>query len=250
MNGSGMTHDERLALAGRLKDLILDRYGELVLAVFVTSSTARGLDLAFSDLELTAVHRDSSSAASQSYYYRGVLVEVEHIEESRILERARTVDHSWPVKAGGYRDRIQLFERDGWMQQLDEVLSARDAGDFMRAHRSAMLTLREDMDKLRNARLMGDDLNVRVFGFFTAYNAANVVLFLNRRAMITTRMFFQQAFDCPEQPAEFRWHLERLLGVRRVGVDEVAQTAESLATGLADMSRSHGIVVESEELLV
>lgn len=39
-----MTHEERIKLAGRLRDLILERYGDSVLAIFITSSTARGLD--------------------------------------------------------------------------------------------------------------------------------------------------------------------------------------------------------------
>jgi len=81
----GMTHDERMATAAQLKDRIISRYGDNVLAVFVTSSTARGLDLPFSDLELTVVHRDGTAPDDRAYYCRRILVEIEHSEESRIL---------------------------------------------------------------------------------------------------------------------------------------------------------------------
>ena len=243
-----MTHDERMELAARLRDRLVERYADSLLAVFVTSSTARGLDLEFSDLELTAVHRDGGAPPDRSYYYRGILIEVSHVEESKIL--APEMKASWPLTAGGYRSRIVLYERDRWTERLDLALDAHDATDRIPAQRKALLDMLEYRDKLRNARPTRDEVFVRACATFFADSAANFVLFLNGRYMITTRMFFQQALDCPDQPPGFREHLELLLGVRRASVEDIYAAAEALAQGLLKLAAEHGIVAESTELLV
>lgn len=243
-----MTHEERMELAGRLRDLILERYGDTVLAIFVTSSTARGLDLEFSDLELTAVHRDGASPTDRSYYHQGILIEVSHIEESKIL--APRMHSRWPETAGEYRSRILLYERDGWTERLDAALDAADSADRVQAQRSALLDLLEFRDKLRNARLIGDEIFFRAIAFFFADSVANFILFINGRHMVTTRWFFRQALESPEQPPRFRELLEILLGVRPAGVDEVAAAGEALVEGVLAIAAVHGIAVESEELLV
>lgn len=243
-----MTHEERMELAGRLRDLILERYGETVLAVFVTSSTARGLDLEFSDLEITAVRRDGSAPESRSYDHRGILIEIEHIEESKIL--AQRMRPRWPLTSGGYRGRSALYERDRWLERLDAALDARDATDPAPAQRSALLEVLEYRDKLRNAHLGGDEISLRAFGVFLADYAANFVLFINRRAMVTTRMYFHQAVECPQQPPRFREHLELLLALRPADPDALAVAAEDLTRGLLDMAAAHGLTVESADLVV
>lgn len=143
-----------------------------------------------------------------------------------------------------------LFEREGWSQKLDEALDARDASDFGAAIRLATTNLIEGRDKLRNARLVGDELNVRVFSHWLATDAANLVLFLSRRYMTTTRMFFRQAFECPDRPPEFRRGVEMLLGAVLAGMVDIAETAERLTVALLAMVVARGIVVESAEMIV
>jgi hypothetical protein len=242
-----MMHEERMELAGRLRDLIIERYADSVLAVFVTSSTARELDLEFSDLELTAVHRDGAAPPDQSYYHQGILIEVSHVEESKIL--APQMKASWPLTAGEYRGRVVLYERDRWTERLDRALDARDATDRSPAQRKALLDMLEYRDKLRNARLTGDGIFIRGCAAFFADSAAHFVLFLNGQQMITTRWFFKQALECPEQPPRFRDHLEILLGVQQADDEGISAAAEAVAEGLITMAAAHGIVYESEELL-
>lgn len=243
-----MTHEERMELAGRLRDLILERYRDSVLAVFVTSSTARGLDLAYSDLELTAVHRVGTTPESRAYYHRGILIELEHVDETTIL--AQKMRRQWPVSAGEYRGRIVLYEQDRWTERLDAALDARDAADSGPALRAALLEALEYRDKLRNAVLIGDEVSLRAFGVFLADSAANFVLFLNRQMMSTTRMYFHQALDCAQTPPGFREHMETLLGVRAADAGAIVAAAEDLVTGLVQLAAAAGIVVESKVLLV
>ncbi len=70
-----MTHEERVTIAEELARRIVQTYGDAVLAVFITSSTAKGLDRPHSDLELTAVLRTADLLAMVAA--RGVSLESE-----------------------------------------------------------------------------------------------------------------------------------------------------------------------------
>src|SRR3972149_5833617 len=108
-----MTHEDRLAIAAELARRIVDTYGDAVRAVFITSSTARGLDREHSDLEISAVVRDGVEIDEKSYLYRGVLVEIDYPQETPLLQKARRGGGRWPVEADGYRSRLGLLERGG-----------------------------------------------------------------------------------------------------------------------------------------
>jgi hypothetical protein len=249
-NQPGMGHDERIEVAKRLAQEILRAYGDAVLAVFVTSSTARGLDLQHSDLELTAAVRDGVELENRSYVYRGLLVEIEYLQESAILKNTRRVTRRWPIEAGEYRDRIVLHEREGWLRHLDQAMDERDTSDFSTGLRHATTELVEYHNKLLNARLAGDEMVVRYNGFFIAEQAATLVLFLNRRWMITSRWLFSQAFECPEQPSEFRRLVEILVGVVPSTSAAVVEAGERLCADTVTLARSFGISVELDALEV
>lgn len=247
---SGMTHEERLVIAGEISRRILETYGDTVLAVFITSSTAKGLDRAHSDLEVSAVVRDGVEIEDRSYVFRGILVEIDYPQESRVLRAARRVTSKWPIEADGYRSRLVLFEREGWLRRLDEAVAESDSADSTRALQRATTSLVENRDKLRNAGRAGDVMDIRVNGFWTAYAAAILVLLLNRRYMITSSWLYRQAFECPDQPKDFRHLAEILVGVGPSSADEIAGATERLCDNLLAMVNARGISVESDELIV
>ena len=245
-----MTHEERLAIAGEISGLILGAYGDEVLAVYITSSTAKGLDRAHSDLELSAVVRDGVEIEAKSYVYRGILIEIDYPQESKLLRAARRVTYKWPIEADGYRSRLVLFEREGWLRHLDQAVAESDALDTRPALHLATTSLIENRDKLRNARLADDVMDVRVNGFWTAYAAAILVLLLNRRYMITSSWLYRQALECPDQPQDFRRLIEILVGVVPASADQIAEAVEHLCEDLLGMVESRAIAVESNELVV
>jgi hypothetical protein len=246
----GMSHAERLEAAEQLAHRILEAYGDAVLAVFVTSSTARGLDRWHSDLELTAVVRDGLQIAERSYVHRGILIEIEYIQESAILKHAGEVNRRWPLQADEYRGRIVLFERDGWLRRLDQALEERDAGDLSTGLHLATMVLIECRDKVRNAYRAGDALDLRVCAYWVAENAALLVLFLNRRPLTTSSRMFRQAFECPVGPTDLQRQVEILMGVTPAEPDDLLSAAERLTTDLVEIVRTRGIVVESADLVV
>jgi len=130
-----VSHEQRLEVGRRICARILETFKENVLAVFITGSTAKALDRPFSDLEMTAIVKGSLNLPTKFYVYDGLLVQIEYQQESEFLKSAREPGRDWPVGADECRNRIVLFERDGWTRMLDEAVKENDAADFLDAVR-------------------------------------------------------------------------------------------------------------------
>lgn len=68
--------------------------------------------------------------------------------------------------------------------------------------------------------------------------------------MITTSRFYAQAFECPEQPPDFRARMEKLMGMVPADEAELAAITEALTADLLAMVAARGVSVESETLIV
>src|SRR5688500_4920306 len=105
-----MTHEERLEIAQEVADRILEKYGDLVSAIAVYGSAARGEDTSHSDLDLwVATSRPVEDV--HFFVYRVIPVSINwDTEEGRIRSAGRVVPF-WPMDADEFRSYLVLFER-------------------------------------------------------------------------------------------------------------------------------------------
>ncbi len=244
------THEDRLKVGGEICDLIISKYGDAVLAVFISGSTAKKLDRLYSDLELIAVVKDGVDIPAKYYLYRGIVVEVDYAQESDVLKRASTVTRSWPIEADQYRNRIVLFQRDHWIEKLQKAVEDGDRADTREALRFAAVELTEDMETLLNAHLAGDALGVTLRGRVIAGDAAGLVLLLNREYVKTTSWFWKQVFDCERKPVDFENCVKICVGFVPASPEEVVTAAQKLYDNVMKMVEGLSICVESNELIV
>ncbi len=148
------------------------------------------------------------------------------------------------------RNRIVLFERDGWTRMLDEAVKENDAADFLDAVRFAALRMTESLAAVRNADIKDDLLDLRTRALYMAWDTARVVYLLNRKYVLTTSWYWRQLFECPEQPRELRRLVEIVAGFVNSSRQELVDAAERLwkETMLPVIRR--GVSIESSEILV
>src|SRR6266704_6495353 len=120
-------HEQRVETGRRISVQIQEKFKDQVLAVFITGSTAKALDRPYSDLEMTAIMKDNVEVPIKYYVYEGLLIQIDYRQESEFLKAAREPGHDWPLGADECRNRIVLFERDGWTRMLDEAVKENDA---------------------------------------------------------------------------------------------------------------------------
>jgi hypothetical protein len=245
-----VSHERRLEIGQRICARILETFKESTLAIFITGSTAKALDRPFSDLEMTAIVKDSVEVPTKYYVYDGLLIQIDYRQESEFLKAAREPGRDWPLGADECRNRIVLFERDGWTKRLVEAVKENDAKDFTDAIRFAALGMTESLAAVRNADFKNDLVDLRTRAFYMAWDTARVVYLLNRKYVLTTSWYWKQLFECPEQPRDLRQLVEIVAGFVNSSRQELVQAAERLWKDTMLFVTRRGVSIESSEILV
>ncbi len=245
-----VSHEERMEVGRQICARILESFKEGVLAVFISGSTAKSLDRPYSDLEMACIVRDSVTLPPKYYVHNGLLVEIDYPQESAFLRAARQLGSDWPIQADQYRNRIVLFERDGWLQKLDEAVRETDRADFKEALRFAALAMTESLAAARNARFQNDMVDLRTRAFYMAWDTARVVFILNRKYVLTTSWYWKQLFECPEQPKDFPKLVETVAGFVNSNREELVEAVERLWSETMLLVRGRGVSIESDVILV
>ena len=244
-------HDHRVELGKQISDKILETFKEDVLAVLITGSTAKALDRPYSDLEMIVVVKDSREIPTKYYIHDGLLIQLDYKQESAFLKSTRESGlHDWPMSADESRNRIVLFERDGWTHKLVEAVELNDRSEFSTSLRFSALMMTESLAAVRNADLKNDALDLRTRAFWMAWDTARVVYLLNRKYILTTSWYWKQLFECAEQPKDLRKLIHIVAGFRPSSREQLAEAAELLWRETMILVRKRGISIESSEILV
>ena len=244
------THEDRLRIAHRISDHVVKKYGSNVLAVYVCGSTSKKLDRPFSDLELIVVVRDRAEIPMKYYLHRGLIIHIQYLKSSNILDAAEQFTDNWHWEADQYRNRIALYERDGWFRRLDEAVAKNDKKSSVVAIRKSFMMMTESMAVMRNDVLRNDKIGVLMRGRVLGEDAARILLLLNRRYVTTTSWFWKIVFDSDEKPKDFKELVEKMSGFVPTTGGDVVASSERMYKEMYDLVADHGVKIEREHLWV
>src|SRR2546430_8172681 len=94
------------------------------------------------------------------YLHQGLIIQIEYLKSSDTLAAAERLTDNWPWEADQYRNRIALYERDGWFRKLDEAVERNDKAATVEAIRKSFLMMTESMAVMRNAMLTKDTVGI------------------------------------------------------------------------------------------
>ena len=113
-----------------------------------------------------------------------------------------------------------------------------------------MAALYEGLEVIKNAELEHDEIGTRTAGFYLAWDAARLVLLMNKRYVLTSSWFWKETKDSVVKPKSFWTREEKLAGFVRASVEEIVESAESLCDDMLKIVESLGISIEPDKLLV
>jgi kanamycin nucleotidyltransferase len=235
-----VTHEERLRVARLISDPVVEKYGSDVLAVYICGSTSKSLDRPFSDLEMIVVVRDRAVIPMKYYLHGGLIVNIEYLTCSYVLDDAEKFTKDWHWVADQYRNRIELYERDGWFRRLDEAVAKNEKKSSVEAIRKSFVMMTESMACMRNAMLTKDKVRVLMAGRTLAEDAARIIYLLNRKYVTTTSWFWKIAFDLPDKTKDFKALVEKMSGFVPTTVEEVVASSERMYKEMSDLVTNMG----------
>jgi kanamycin nucleotidyltransferase len=244
------THEGRLRIAHDISDRVVEKYGNDILAVYVCGSTSKKLDRPYSDLEMIVVVSDTSEISMKYYLHRGLIIQIEYLKSSKILNDAEKLTDNWPWEADQYRNRIALYERGGWFGRLDEAVAKNDKKDSVEAIRKSFMMMTESMAVLRNAELTNDEPGVLSRGRMLAEDAARILLLLNRRYVTTTSWLWKIVFGMRSNPKDFKKLVEKMSGFVPTTEEEVVSSSEKLYKEMSELVTHYGVKIERDHLWV
>jgi hypothetical protein len=239
-----------LAISRQLSKQITDTYGDKIVAVLVTGSTAKNLDRPYSDLEMIAIVRDGVEIPIAQYIHDGMSIQIDYVEGSSFLKDAQRITFNWALAWDQFRNRIPLYDPTGWVLKLDKVVAESETADTRKTIGQLMASLYEGLEVIKNAELEHDEIGIRTAGFYLAWDAAKLVLLMNKRYVLTSSWFWKETKASPVKPKSFWKHVERLAGFVMVSVDDIVESAELLCKEMLEIVESRGISIESTKLVV
>ncbi len=244
------THEDRMRIARHISDQVVEKYGNDVLAVYVCGSTSKKLDRPFSDLELIVVVRDRAEIPMKYYLHRGLIIDIQYLKSSSILDAAEQFTDNWHWEADQYRNRIALYERDGWFTMLDEAVEKNDKAGSVEAIRKSFMMMTESVAVMRNDMLTNDEIGVLLRGRVLADDAARILLLLNRSYVTTTSWFWKIVFDLRNKPKDFKALVEKMCGFVPTTVGDVVASSERLYKEMHELVTHYGVKIERGHLWV
>ncbi len=245
-----VTHEDRLRIARHISDRVVEKYGRDVLAVYVCGSTSKKLDRPFSDLELIVVVRDRAEVPMKYYLHKGLIIDIQYSKSSKILDEAEQFTDNWHWEADQYRNRIELYERDGWFRRLDEAVAKNDKAGSVEAIRKSFMMMTESMAVLKNDILTKDKVGVLSRGRVLADDAGRTLLLLNRRYVTTTSRFWKIVFDLDKKPKDFKGLVEKMCGFVPTTREEAVASSEKLYNEMYELVSHYGVKMERDNLWV
>lgn len=243
-----MNHKMRIAIAKRLKQKILRRYGDNILGIAIYGSVAKNEDRRYSDLEMYVITKRKLAKRESRYVYRGMPVEISYIPEREMLRRARQISPDWPLVQDFYRSYLILYEKDAWFTKLERAVRLQDQEGFKKSIKKSLVWLNELVGKIRSAYFHDDHF---LFSWLTSFLGWESIMFMglvNQRYYRSERHFFKTVFEFPLLPRDYRSLLETVFHFSTTDRKEIYQAALTLFKEMNRLGQKKGIIVDQGNL--
>jgi predicted nucleotidyltransferase len=209
-----MTHEERLALAEEIKKIVIEKYGDKVEFFAVLGSTVRNEDTEHSDLEMIAVVNTDVSEKDISFIYQEHFVHIWIISKEDVLKKATKINLNWPLVNGTFYNFKLLHGTENVVREVKQAISNLSDADFAPTISESILSLYENMGKIKAAELKGRNelANLDTLVYRLALKIGLILSLVNRTPIYgSSYKAFETMHDFPKLPSEFKETIEKIV---------------------------------------
>ena len=237
-----MDHEERIHVANRLTNMMIEKYGSDILLGGIFGSTARNTDTEYSDLEMLFIVRNESKAKRFEFAYKSMPVIVLVKKAADIERDIKEIELDWPLKMGTlFNLKITCGDKailESFRKLLESVPQEKFNG--LIARKAALCY--EGFGRLRAVKIRG---NIHEVGLFVA----EVLFEFNLLVAIFNREFINhdylgglnEAFKFKSLPKDYEKIARQLFNWTNLSLVEVISLTEKFVRNFVEFMEENGI---------
>lgn len=245
MNKAGpqpMSHDERLALAGRIAEDFKAHFGDEVRAMGIYGSLARGTDSDYSDIEMYCILKGSGIDTPYEWSSGAWKAEVNVQSLDVLLDWASEFEETWPLTHGSCVDVLVISDPENLFPEVKARVFEHAEAEFEALIRLTIVgELYEFIGKLRNIRATGNASGLAMQAVNLAKYGALVIGLANRHLYRSASTLFQESLDLPNRPEGYDTLCDLVMHGRLSDAPQVLDAADAFWSGIEDWADARGM---------
>ncbi|MFT4412863.1 kanamycin nucleotidyltransferase C-terminal domain-containing protein [Fredinandcohnia humi] len=243
------TREEKFTIIHTLKEKLLISYGENIIAIGVYGSIGKKNEGAYSDIEMHVVTQNGFVLPDNEFIYLPFKVELDCNEKSVLIQKAKTVNEMWPIKAGSFIHIESLYDPTDFFSFLQTLPMQPTDEEFKAAIKKFMIWGPfESMGKIRNNWENGNHSYLPLGTIDFAWEIASLIGLANKQYFTTRAKTFEESLHMKVKPSgyeELVWHI---LEGKLEDKEKLYQICETLWTGLNNWCKELGIEYINQSL--
>lgn len=239
-----MNHEDRIDLASKLTERLLEKYGDDILLGGIYGSTAKGTDTQHSDLEMLFIVKDESNAKTFDFAYKGTPVHVEVKKSSIVKKEITEVEIGWPVKMGTLFHLKATCGDEAILKKFRKLLEEVPNDRFCKFIAKYAPLCYEGLGRLKSVKIRG---NTHETGLFVAEILIEFMLL----TAIFNKQFINhdylgglpESFRFKQLPRDYERIATKLMNWKTLTIDEIIRLADEFVSNFVSFVAEKGIEV-------
>jgi len=240
-----MEHGERVQLANKLTEMMIDKYGQEILLGGIYGSTAKNTDTEYSDLEMFFVVKNGSKARSFNFAYKGIPVGV-FVEKVADIERhIKEVDIEWPLRMGGlFNMKITCGDKAN-LERFRKMLESVPQEKFDACIAKETALCYEGLGRLKAVKIRKNTYETGLFVAEVLHEFNLLVAILNREFINHDYLGgLFEAFKFKKLPKDYEKIARKLFNWTNLSLDEIVSFAQEFVQNFVQFASENGIKIE------
>ena len=245
-----MNHNDRIELARKIADQIVNRYGRDIIGIALYGSVAKNEDAEYSDLEFWIATTNNLPSREVLSIYQGQSIELFYGPAESFITDTKTVTPLWPLQADMRRSFVIMHEHDNYFERIHQATMVLSEKDFIDAIRERMLRTFELVGKLRNAWAIKDHFGILALAREMTFSFALIIGLVNRSYYKSQRGMYQKSKEMPLKPENYVELVDLAGGFKSTNMEQVYNAAINLWEQTRRFINDQGVVWEEDELII
>ncbi|KGP90578.1 KNTase domain-containing protein [Pontibacillus chungwhensis BH030062] len=227
------TPEEKQTMIQTIVNKHVTKHRNDIVAIGVYGSVANGNAGPYSDIEMHIVTKDGVLLESHEFIYPPYKIEIGSIERSKIIEKAKRYECTWPIWAGSFINVLRVYDPEGFFETLKIYPYSHNEEEKRGVMREFMIwEPYECMGKIRNAYAKGH-LTYIPQGAHQLLRKASLLVGLQNNSFYSTQSkMFEEAMQLPSKPPGFNELALLVLSGELTDSEVVYKHCEDLWQGL------------------